>query len=232
MKEKSWSRLERHVLPVVIAGVLLSLTACGNRMSQAEMQRKLDSIAKLEGAERLAAQGIRVGENASPLRLFFDSLNIQPLPIRYDEDYVKMLPNYKEVPLEFVTLLNLEGRHAPKAIALPETVGTKLMILAADEGDGLYSLWLYSLDSELMPVDKLCLYADSKEDEEENKIALPEDQLIQDFVITSDYEICLTDYSGKFKAEVQRVYHIDPSRQFVEDKEIDYEELDEKTATE
>ena len=75
-----------------------------------------------------------------------------------------------------------------------------------------------------MPVDKLSLYATSKEDAKENELADPEDKLIQDFVITSDYEIRLTDYSGKFKAEVQRVYHIDPSRHFEEDDEIDYED--------
>ena len=100
------------------------------------------------------------------------------------------------------------------------------MILAADEGDGLYSLWLYSLDDEYMPVDKLCLYATNKEDAKANLEAEPEDQLIQDFVVTSDYEVRLTDYTGKFKAEVQRVFHIDPSRHFSEDDEIDYQTTD------
>jgi len=128
------------------------------------------------------------------------------------------------VPAELASFMGLEGRIEPKAISLPETAGARLMILAADEGDGLYSLWLYSLDDEYMPVDKLCLYATSKEDAKENELADPEDKLIQDFAVTSDYEIRLTDYSGKYKAEVQRVYHIDPSRHFEEDDEIDYEE--------
>ena len=74
-----------------------------------------------------------------------------------------------------------------------------------------------------MPVDKLCLYATSKEEAKENEIANPDDKLIQDFVVTSDYEIRLTDYTGKYKAEIQKVYHIDPSRHFSEDDEIDYE---------
>ena len=82
----------------------------------------------------------------------------------------------------------------------------------------------FTLDDEYMPVDKICLYAISKEEAKENELADPEDQLIQDFAITSDYEVRLTDYSGKFKAEVQRVYHIDPSRHFEEDDEIDYED--------
>ena len=153
-----------------------------------------------------------------------DGLNIQPLPVRFSDDYVKYLPNYTSVPYELVKFMNFEGRTDPKAIALPESAGARLMILAADEGDGLYSLWLYSLDDDYMPVDKLCLYATSKEEQKENELADPEDKLIQDFVITSDYEIRLTDYSGKFEAEVQRVYHVDMSRKFSETAEIDYEQ--------
>ena len=212
------------LLTVSVLTLSTTLTSCGNRsMSPEQMQQKLDSIAKLEAKEKLEAQGIHLDREVSPVQLFYDSLGIQPLPIRYSEDYVRFLPGYKTVPAELASFMGLEGRIEPKAISLPETAGTRLMILAADEGDGLYSLWLYSLDSEYMPVDKICLYATSKEDEKENLEANPEDQLIQDFVVTSDYEVRLTDYSGKFKAEVQRVFHIDPSRHFVEDDEIDYE---------
>lgn len=209
---------------ITLSGIVL-LAACGNRqMSPGEMQRKLDSIARLETIEQLEMQGIHIGKDVSPIQLFFDSLNIQPLPVRYSDEYVKYLPNYTSVPYELVRFMNFEGRTDPKAIALPESAGARLMILAADEGDGLYSLWLYSLDNDYMPVDKLCLYATSKEEQKENELADPEDKLIQDFVITSDYEIRLTDYSGKFKAEVQKVYHVDMSRKFSEDQEIDYEQ--------
>lgn len=193
-------------------------------MSPELLQQKLDSIRRLENKERLAAQGINLDREVSPLQIFYDSLGIQPLPLRYSEDYVSTLPNYKTVPAELASFMGLEGRIEPKAISLPETAGTRLMILAADEGDGLYSLWLYSLDDDYMPADKLCLYATSKEEAKANLDAEPEDQLIQDFVITSDYEIRLTDYTGKLKAEAQRVFHIDPSRHFIEDEEIDYED--------
>lgn len=209
----------------VTAACLLSaaaLLACGNRMSPEQMQHKLDSIAKIENLERLEAQGFKVGGDVSPVQLFYDSLNLQPLPLRYSADYVKYLPNYKPVAYELVKFMNLEGRTDPKAIALPESAGARLMILAADEGDGLYSLWLYSLDNDYLPVDKLCLYAISKEDKQLDDEALPEDKLIQDFTITSDYEIRLTDYNGKLKAEAQRVYHINMSREFTEDAAIEY----------
>lgn len=212
-----------RIRPFLLLLAAVLVTACGNRRwSDSQMQQKLDSIAKLENLEMLEAQGININKDISPIQLFFDSLNLQPLPIRYSEDYVKYLPNYKSVPYELVSFMDLEGRTEPKAIALPETAGTRMMILAADEGDGLYSLWLYSLDTDYLPVDKLCLYATSKEDKKINDEALPEDKLIQDFVITSDYEIRLTDYSGKYKAEIQKVYHIDMSRKFTESDEIDY----------
>ncbi|MBR5747630.1 MAG: hypothetical protein IKY01_02460 [Prevotella sp.] len=215
-------RLWLLFLPLL--GVVM-LAACGRKqMSPVDMQKKLDSIARLETIEQLEMKGIHFGKDVSPIQLFFDSLNIQPLPVRYSADYVKYLPNYTSVPYELVKFMNFEGRTDPKAIALPETAGTRLMILAADEGDGLYSLWLYSLDDDYMPVDKLCLYATNKEEQKENELADPEDKLIQDFVITSDYEVRLTDYSGKFEAEVQRVYHVDMSRKFSEDQEIDYEQ--------
>ena len=216
--------IHQKVFSIALLGVLL-LMACGNKQqTPGDLQRKLDSIAKIETIEKLEMQGVHIGRDISPIQLFFDSLNIQSLPVRYSEDYVKYLPNYTSVPYELVKFMNFEGRTDPKAIALPESAGSRLMILAADEGDGLYSLWLYSLDDDFMPVDKLCLYATSKEEKKENDLAAPEDKLIQDFVITSDYEVRLTDYTGKFKAEVQRVYHIDPSRKFTEDEEIDYEQ--------
>lgn len=216
--------MSRKMIVAAAAVLTLLMAACGNshRMSPEQMQHKLDSIARLENIERLQAQGISLERETSPVRAFYDSLNLQPLPLRYSESYLKYLPGYKPVPQELITYLALEGRVEPKAIALPEAVGARLVLLAADEGDGLYSLWLYSLGEDYLPVDKICLYAITPEDESENIKTLPEDQLIQDFVLTSDYEIRLTDYSGKFKPEADRIYHIDPSRHFVEDEEIDY----------
>jgi len=216
--------MKKGLACLALALMLLSLASCWNgRLSQAEMKHKLDSIARIENVEWLKAQGIDLERDVSPVQVFYDSLNIQSLPIRYSDDYVKYLPGYKAVSHEMAMYLSLEGRTRPKAIALPETVGVRLIIFAADEGDGLYSLWLYSLDEEYMPVDKLCLYAINPDEAKENLIASPEDRLIQDFVVTSDYEIRLTDYSGKYEAEVQKVYHIDPSRHFSEDDEIDYD---------
>ena len=222
----------RKLTAAACALAMAAVAGCGNRMSpQGEalllFAQTLFWIGRDDGTvfsllERLEAQGFRVGKDVSTVQLFYDSLSLQPLPLRYSADYVRYLPNYKPVPYELVKFMNFEGRTDPKAIALPEAAGARLMILAADEGDGLYSLWLYSLDSDYLPVDKLCLYATSKEEKQLDDEALPEDKLIQDFTITSDYEIRLTDYDGRLKAESQKVYHLDMSRNFTEDANIEY----------
>lgn len=198
-----------------MAAVLL-MTACkgGRKMSAEEFQHKLDSVKALDMKERLALQGVDLSTTDNPLKLFYDSLEIQPLPISYSEDYVRMLPSYKEVDQGIADYMNLvECRH-PKAIALPEAVGAKLIIIAADELEEQYSLWLYSLDDEYFPVDKLCLFSvDQREPEEYTEVE--EEEFLQYFSITSDYEIRLMDYTKEgYKARLNEVYHVAASRRF------------------
>ena len=212
--------------------VMVMFSACGGRsMSAEEMQRKLDSIQKIEVAERLAAQGINLESADNPLKQFYDSLELLPLPITYTDEFVRYLPNFKPVPQDIAKALELEGNGKQKAIQLTETIGARLMLLAADEGaeedeegnEGAerYSLWLYSLDDDYMPVDKICLYA--IEDEEDFDL-YDEDDIMQYFTITSDYEIHLMDYSReKHKTRTEEVYTLDASRNFLLQKS---EELD------
>lgn len=206
-----------------IVVMMLLLCSCGGRnMSAEEMQQKLDSIRKIEVAERLAAQGINLEHSDNPLKQFYDSLALLPLPISYTEELVKYLPNFKPVPIEIAKALELEGNDKQKAISLPESLGARLMLLAADEveeenEDGeveiKYSLWLYSLGEDYLPVDKLCLYAI---DEDEEFYDFSSDEILQYFSITSDYEIHLMDYSKeKQKARTEEVFTLDAARNFL-----------------
>ena len=183
-------------------------------MSPEELQHKLDSVKALEIKEKLALQGVDLETSDNPMKLFFDSLEIQPLPLSYDEDYVRMLPSYKEVGKDVAEYMNLVDCRHPKAISLPETIGARLIIIAADESDGEYSLWLYSLDEDYFPVDKLCLFSvDSREPEEYTEIN--EQEFLQYFSITSDYEIRLMDYAKEdYRAHLEEVYHINEARKF------------------
>ena len=190
------------------------MVACGGqrRPLMAELQQKIDSIQTQEAVKELERQGVTFKEQ-NPLEMFYDSLGLQVLPVRYSDDYVKYLPNFSAVPLSIKTFLNLEGRETPKAIALTETLGAKLIILAADVADNEYELWLYSLDSECYPVDKLQLYEPSKFSPEQLKMNSQENF----FSITSDYEISVMEYADENdKVGQLSTYVVDESRQFVE----------------
>ena len=205
----------RQLLGLMTA--VLLLTACGGRknMSPDELQHKIDSVKALEVQEKLALQGIDLKSADNPLKLFFDSLEIQPLPISYSEDYVRLLPSYKPISEDIVAYLNLVACRHPKAISLPETIGAKLIIIAADELDNEYSLWLYSLNDDYFPVDKLCLFSIDQRDPEEYT-EVDEDEYLQFFSITSDYEIRLMDYAKEgYEARLNEVYHVGSSRKFI-----------------
>ena len=201
----------RNLLLIFFIAALAA--ACGNRrMSEVELQSKIDSVNKLEVARQLKLRGIQL-EETSPLQMFYDSLRMQPLPLNYSEEYMKYLPNYTVVPTSIMYYLELEGRVAPKAIALPEMLGARLILLAADMTDGEYELWLYSLDDDYMPVDKLQLYAPKTLSDKE--LGLPEQET--HFSITSDLEIRLMEYTSNYAQHGQlSVFVVDESRQFVE----------------
>ena len=208
----------------LIGGIfaVMLMAACGGRsMSAEEMQHKLDSIQKIEAAERLAAQGINLADADNPLKQFYDSLNLLPLPITYSDELVRYLPDFKPVPQDIAKALELEGNNKQKAISLSESLGARLMILAADEEDDRYSLWLYSLDNDYLPIDKLCLYAI---DEEADLDDFGAEDILQYFTITSDYEIHLMDYSKEaHKTRTEEVFTLDAQRNFQLQKS---EELD------
>ena len=208
----------------LIGGIfaVMLMAACGGRsMSAEEMQHKLDSIQKIEAAERLAAQGINLADADNPLKQFYDSLNLLPLPITYSDELVRYLPDFKPVPQDIAKALELEGNNKQKAISLSESLGARLMSLAADEEDDRYSLWLYSLDNDYLPVDKLCLYAI---DEEADLDDFGAEDILQYFTITSDYEIHLMDYSkDAHKTRTEEVFTLDAQRNFQLQKS---EELD------
>jgi hypothetical protein len=133
----------------------------------------------------------------------------------YSEDYMKILPNYQVVPQAIMSFLELEGRIAPKAIALPETIGARLVLLAADVADGEYELWLYSLDSDCYPVDKLLLY--QPQVISDSKLTLPPQETY--FSITSNYEIRVMEYADESDEFGQlSTFIVDDARMFVEQR--------------
>lgn len=199
---------------IILLLVLSVLTfSCGNRrLSETNLQHKIDSVRQLEKRRLLQVQGIEQKET-SPFQMFYDSLNMQALPLEYTAEYMQTLPGYKLVPEAIVKYLELEGRQAPKAMSLPEAVGTRLVLLAADTEDGEYELWLYSLDADCYPVDKLMVY----EPQRFLGRRLRKDSREPYFSITSNYEINIQEYADEYDAQGQMsTYVIDDSCMFVE----------------
>ena len=105
----------------VILAMMLLLLSCGGRrqLSAEELAHKLDSLKSLEINEKLKLQGINLEESDNPLKQFYDSLELQTLPVSYSEDYVRFLPAFKPIPQEIIPFMDLPECNEPKAVCLP-----------------------------------------------------------------------------------------------------------------
>ena len=192
-----------------LVGVGLLVAACGGRrMSDAELQHKIDSVKAVEALHQLQMQGITL-EDANPLQVFYDSLAIQPLPLVFDKAYVEDAPNYLAIPQELAILMELDTGMVTRVISLPETITTRLLLELVNHTDEDCSLWLYSLDVDYTLVDKMMLYSTRWEQQFFGK------GLNIGFSITTDYEIRLNRYTNDGKNAWEALYVLDESRHFV-----------------
>lgn len=76
-----------------LSALALLVLSCGGRkqMSPEELEHKLDSIKSIEVKEKLKLQGVDLETSDNPLKIFYDSLSMQTLPVSYTEDYVRYL---------------------------------------------------------------------------------------------------------------------------------------------
>jgi hypothetical protein len=193
---------------IVVAAML---TGCvDQRRNPADLQHKIDSVIALDNAERLRLQGIKL-EDDNPMKAFFDSLALQPLPVVCTEEYMMTLPRFVNIPDYLTGVLEIKGGLNPLAISLPESLGARLMMVAIDNRDGDYSLWLYSLDDYYLPVDKLLLYSPSVP-------TATGAQQISDCIISRDYEIVIREYDNATRKIIQKVYHVGEGRTFLQQK--------------
>ena len=180
--------------------VMTVLCACGGR-SHGDLSHKLDSIARLENKERLRLQGIMVDEdNRDPFEIFFDSLNVQPLPLTCSDTYVTYTPNFTPMADAMLVYLGIDDVHDARVIALPENSNVRVMLISGKPSqEGPITMWLYTLGLDYKVVDRLRLHV--------AKTGEGDDQAT--FYITSDFTIELEDIdkiTGRFKRDV---YYID-----------------------
>jgi len=194
---------------LLLMAVGLLIAACGGgRMSEAELQRKIDSVMAVENAEQLRLQGIELGE-ANPLQVFYDSLAIQPLPLVFDKAYLEEAPNYLAIPKELALMMELDTGMVTRVISLPETISNRLMLELVNHSYEDYTLWLYSLGVDYSQVDKMMLYSTRQEKQFEAK------DMHAGFSITTNYEIRLNRYTNDNKQMWEELYVVDDSRHFM-----------------
>lgn len=192
----------------MVAGLLV-LGACSNqRTDPAVLQHKIDSVMALDNAERLRLQGIRLEED-NMVKVYYDSLNLQPLPVVCSAEYATTLSRFVSVPDYLAGYWEIPGGNEALAIALPESLGARLVMLAIDSGRGSYSLWLYSLDDDYLPVDKLQIYTPP------SPVLEVEGMQMADCIISRDYEITIREIAPSSRKIVQHVYHVSDGRTFL-----------------
>ncbi len=195
----------------ILAGITMLLSGCfggATRPSEAELRHKIDSVEHLENLRMLKLQGVTL-EEANPLQVFYDSLAIQSLPVSLDDIYLPNPSNFLVIPQSLAMTLGFEGTFCNRVVALPETVGTRLMLLLAQDDEEDRTLWLYSLGEDYLPVDKLKLYSSQWSRKAGDK------EISYNFFITSDYQIGLTKADDTHKPVSESNYIIDSSRMFM-----------------
>ena len=94
-----------------------------------------------------------------------------------------------------------------------------MVLLAADVVDGEYELWLYSIDDDYYPVDKLMLYEPTKIPSKKLQQNLPQQETY--FSITSDGEIRVLEYASNEDPQGQlSTFVLDDSCRFVEQQPL------------
>ncbi len=199
--------MSRCLLFLPLMFVLLA-SSCGNKRVE-NLQEKIDSLRTLEQLKELRRQSMQTGEQFdNPLQAFFDSLEVQVLPLYYVPETDELYSMFTYVPEGIKVYLNFESDNEVRAAALPRRGALRIILLAAFEYGEMMEMWLYSLDEDYFPIDQVCLY-DAADDADECY-----------FAITSDYRI--------YRNHV--LYHINIEGKILEDyvgNLPDEEEVDE-----
>ena len=92
-----------------LSALALLVLSCGGRkqMSPEELEHKLDSIKSIEVKEKLKLQGVDLETSDNPLKIFYDSLSMQTLPVSYTEDFVRYLEYF---PVDKLCLYAVEDK--------------------------------------------------------------------------------------------------------------------------
>ena len=149
-------------------------------------EHQIDSIRK---AEQLKEIEKKTGLKGDPVRAWFDTLHLRPLPIETAGADVDQITRFTPVPGRVNDCFGYDENAHLKAAALPSCYGHRVVLLCEMKDSITPSLSLYTLDHDLNPIDILTLYEQNAEDRD----GVP-GMSYNEYFITSKYEIMVMDY--------------------------------------
>lgn len=194
--------MRKIVYLVVVMAVVLAAGSCKTDRRQQAYERMIDSIRRAETSAAL----LRQSEPQDPVRAYFDTLALRPLPLQYSEGYVLSLPSFKPIPKSYYPIFNYEETVELRAISLPE-VHNHRVLMVSERIDAHTLLFLYTMTPQCDVIDHLCVY-ETKEKEKSGKKGTS----YMEFFITSDHEITLLTY---FRADDADEAVLEQSRRYV-----------------
>lgn len=198
-------------LALLIAVVLFSYS-CGNRKNAADYAGMIDSIRKAEVEKELLRP-----VNNDPAIVFFDSLSMKTVPMKFSVGFVTYLPQMTRVPSTMNARFGYENNIELYAAKLPSYKLFHVVLLAEKLDSTSTSLYLCTMDQEHVLVDRLCIY-EQKVEKTNGLLGV----MRMEYYITSQYETTLVKY---FRSEEDESDHEEAIYRYVINKEGNFEEI-------
>ncbi|MBQ8657168.1 MAG: hypothetical protein IJ527_08985 [Prevotella sp.] len=186
----------------IVTLLLVLLCGCRQRSVSIEELARMDSLARLEAGEPEASTAY--GTAAED---YFYELKVRLLPLRNSETFLRMLPNFSDVPVGIASaVFGIEDMSDVKAVRLPDYRNFHMALVAGRDAEGVKTLSLVSLDASCHAVDRLPLYeVTSAGDDEDEQMGL----WTTDFSMTSNYEIYIMRLFVEFGKDEPKLQDID-----------------------
>ena len=195
----------RRLPLLLLIPLLLALLSCGQRKRDAAYYEQLvDSIRKAEQVQQMQRQAADIMD--SPVRTFFDTLQMRPLPIQSEGADFARIGRFGKVPVSISVLLGFPVGTPLKALLLPKMHGVQPMLLSEQVDSITSTLYIYTLDDGGHPIDHLCLYEEKAEDR-----AKDFGRQSTDYYITSSCEVTLL---YRYESLTTHQVESEPSRRY------------------
>lgn len=196
----------KRIIPIVALLLVVVLTGCKQRSVSIEELARMDSLARLESA------GNEEPENSygSTAEEYFYELKMRPLPLRNSETFMRLLPNFSDVPVGVASVVfGIDDMSDIKAVRLPDCNNFHMALVAGKDGDNVKTISLVSLDASCHAIDRLPLYeVTSAGDDEDEQMGM----WTTDFSMTSNYEIYIMRLFLEFGETMPKLQDIDEYR--------------------